>query len=71
MQIEVKQLSECQEYLTTVGTWIFEVFLNKRHKDLEVVLSWLRLHTQKDRVPYTEGRLRLSAKSALPSIDCR
>lgn len=53
MRIEVKQLSECPEYLTTVGTWIFKSFWNKRHKDPEVVLSWLRLHTQKDRVPYT------------------
>jgi len=53
MKIEVKQLAECQEHLTTVGTWIFEAFWNKRHKDPEVVLSWLRLHTQKDRVPYT------------------
>jgi len=53
MHFEVKQLSECQEYLTTVGTWIFEAFWSKRHRDPEVVLSWLRLHTQKDRVPYT------------------
>jgi GNAT superfamily N-acetyltransferase len=53
MKIEVKQLAECQEHLTTVGTWIFEAFWSKRHKDADVVLSWLRLHTQKDRVPYT------------------
>ena len=53
MKFEVKQLSECLECLTTVGTWIYEEWWNRRYNTPEVVLSWLRTHTRKDRVPYS------------------
>lgn len=53
MKIEVKQLSECPEHLTTVGTWIYQEWWSRRYKDPEVVLGWLREHTRKDQAPYT------------------
>jgi GNAT superfamily N-acetyltransferase len=53
MKIEIKQLAECLDHTTTVGTWIYEEWWSRRYKSADVVLSWLRLHTQKDRVPYT------------------
>jgi GNAT superfamily N-acetyltransferase len=53
MNIVVKQLSECPECLPTVGTGIYEAFWSRRHKSPEVVFSWLRMHTQKDKVPFT------------------
>ena len=53
MKIEIKQLSECPEYLITVGTWIYNEWWSRRYNTPEVVLSWLRMHTQLDRVPYT------------------
>jgi GNAT superfamily N-acetyltransferase len=53
MKLEVKQLSECPECLTTVGTWIYEEWWSKRYNTPEVVLSQLRTHTRKDLVPCT------------------
>ena len=53
MKIEVRQLSECPELLSTVGTWIYEQWWSKRYDSSEAVLSWLRKHTQKDKVPFT------------------
>jgi hypothetical protein len=53
MKIEVRQLSECPELLTAVGTWIYEQWWSKRYDSSEAVLSWLRKHTQKDKVPFT------------------
>jgi GNAT superfamily N-acetyltransferase len=53
MKLEVKQLSECPECLTTVGLWIYEQWWSKRYSTPEIVLSWLRMHTRKDLVPYT------------------
>lgn len=53
MNIELKQLSECPEHLTTVGDWIYGEWWSRRHNSPEVVYSLLRTHAQKDRVPYT------------------
>jgi len=50
---QVQQLSECPQYLETVGNWIFSQWWSRRHDSAEVVFAWLRGHTQKDRVPYT------------------
>jgi len=53
MELKAKQLSECPEHLMTVGRWIYHEWWSKRHDSSEVVLSWLRTHTQKDKVPFT------------------
>ena len=53
MKFEVKQLSECPQYLTTVGTWIYLEWWSRRYDNPEVVLSWLHTHTRRDLVPYT------------------
>ncbi len=53
MELKVRQLSDCMEHLLTVGTWIYREWWSKRYDSPEVVLSWLRTHTQKDTVPYT------------------
>jgi GNAT superfamily N-acetyltransferase len=53
MKLKVKQLSECPEYLETVGGWIYNEWWSKRYDSPEVVLSWLRKHTKRDSVPYT------------------
>src|SRR5262245_28236984 len=53
MRVEVRQLSECPEYLATVGTWIYDQWWSKRYDTPEVVLDWLRMHRQKDTVPFT------------------
>jgi GNAT superfamily N-acetyltransferase len=53
MTIEVKQLSECSEQLTTVGTWIYEQWWSRQHRSPEVVFDLLRTHRVKDKVPFT------------------
>ena len=53
MQPVVKQLSECPEHLTTVGTWIYDQWWSRRHPSAEVVFALLRTHTIRDRVPFT------------------
>jgi GNAT superfamily N-acetyltransferase len=53
MKLEAKQLSECPEHLTAVGTWIYEQWWSKRCNAPEVVFSQLREHITKDKVPYT------------------
>jgi GNAT superfamily N-acetyltransferase len=53
MKLEVKQLSECPEQLTTVGGWIYEQWWSRRCDAVEVVFSWLRAHNTKDKTPYT------------------
>ena len=53
MKLEAKQLSECPEHLTAVGTWIYEQWWSKRRNTPEVVFSQLREHITKDKVPYT------------------
>ena len=52
-KIEVKQLSECPEHMLAVGTWIYEEWWKKPNNTSEIVLSLLRTHTEKDRVPFT------------------
>jgi GNAT superfamily N-acetyltransferase len=53
MHIELKQLSECPEHLLAVGTWIYEEWWKKPNNSSEVVLSRLRTHAGKDKVPFT------------------
>ena len=53
MKLEVKQLSECPDHLTAVGTWIYEQWWSRKYNTPEVVFGWLREHTAKHRVPYT------------------
>src|SRR2546430_16586112 len=53
MTCQVEQLSECLQHLETVGNWIFDQWWSRRCDSAEVVLAWLRTHTQKDKVPYT------------------
>ena len=53
MQIQVKQLSECPEHLLAVGSWIYEQWWKRPNNSVEVVLRWLRCHTEKDKVPFT------------------
>jgi len=53
MTCQVQQLSECLQHLETVGNWIFYQWWSRRCDSAEVVLAWLRTHTQKDKVPYT------------------
>ena len=53
MKLEVKQLSECPEQLTAVGTWIHEQWWSKRHNTTDAIFSQLRTHRIKDKVPYT------------------
>src|SRR5437867_12169143 len=53
MTCQVQQLSECLQHLETVGNWIFYQWWSRRCDSAEVVLAWLRNHTQKDKVPYT------------------
>lgn len=53
MSLEIKQLSECPQLLTIVGTWIYEQWWRTPDNSPEVVLSLLRSHTQKDSVPFT------------------
>jgi GNAT superfamily N-acetyltransferase len=53
MDLEVKQLSECPEHLVTVGTWIYEQWWRTPNNTPEVVLSKIREHTGKDRIPFT------------------
>ena len=49
----LKQLSECPEHLTTVGTWIYDQWWSRRHPSPEVVFALLRTHMVRDRVPFT------------------
>ncbi len=53
MELQVKQLSECPEYLTAVGDWIYLEWWSRAHKSPEVVYNLLRTHTDKDQVPFT------------------
>ena len=53
MQIQLKQLAECPEQLLAVGNWIYEQWWKRPNNSVEVVLRWLRCHTEKDRVPFT------------------
>jgi len=53
MICEVLQLSDCTHHLETVGNWIFHQWWSRRYDSPEVVLGWLRTHTQKDKVPFT------------------
>ncbi len=53
MKIEVRQLSECPEHLTTVGGWIYHEWWFRVHKSPDVICDLLRTHTVKDRVPFT------------------
>jgi GNAT superfamily N-acetyltransferase len=53
MKIELKQLSECPESLTTVGDWIYHEWWFRAHKSPEAVYNFLRTHTAKDLVPFT------------------
>ena len=53
MTCQVQQLSECLQHLEAVGNWIFYQWWSRRCDSAEVVLDWLRTHTQKDKVPYT------------------
>jgi len=53
MQLELQQLSECPDHLTTVGTWIYEQWWSRRHPSPEVVFELLRTHTVRDEVPFT------------------
>ena len=53
MNITVKQLSECWEFVETVGLWIYNEWWSKRHNSPEVVFSWLRMHKEFNTVPYT------------------
>lgn len=53
MGIEVKQLSECPEHLTAVGTWIYEQWWRPKHDSPEVVFALLRTHVARDQVPFT------------------
>src|SRR5436309_13223951 len=56
MTCQVQQLSECvqhPQHLETVANWIFDQWWSRRCDSAEVVLAWLRSHTQKDKVPYT------------------
>jgi GNAT superfamily N-acetyltransferase len=53
VKLEIKQLSECPEQLTAVGTWIHEQWWSKRHDTPEAIFSELRAHLRKDKVPYT------------------
>ena len=39
--------------METVGNWIFHEWWSKRHDSAEVVFTWLRTHTQKDKIPFT------------------
>lgn len=53
MNVEVRQLSECPEFLCTVGTWMYEQWWSRRHDSPEVVYRLLRTHVHRDRVPLT------------------
>jgi len=53
MQIETRQLSECPEHLTAVGTWVWEQWWQRRTPTPELVIDLLRTHAAMDRVPYT------------------
>ena len=53
MTWQVQQLSECPQHVEAVGNWIFDQWWSRRHDSAEVVFTWLRTHTQKDKVPYT------------------
>ena len=53
MQLELKQLAECPEHLTEVGTWIYDQWWSRAHESAEVVLALLRTHRVRDRVPFT------------------
>src|SRR6266508_77339 len=53
MTCQVQQLSECVQHLETVANWIFDQWWSRRCDSAEVVLAWLRTHSQKDKVPYT------------------
>ncbi len=53
MELEVRQLSECPEYLSAVCDWIYHEWWSRAHKSPEVVYNLLRSHTVKDQVPFT------------------
>jgi GNAT superfamily N-acetyltransferase len=53
MKLELRQLSQCPEHLTAVGTWIYEQWWSRRHPLPEVVFELLRTHTVLDQVPFT------------------
>jgi len=53
MTCQVQQLSECPEHTEAVANWIFRQWWSRRHDSVEIVLGWLRTHTEKDKVPYT------------------
>ncbi len=53
MRIETKQLSECPEHLTAVGSWVWEQWWQRRAPAPAFVIDMLRTHAAFDRVPYT------------------
>ena len=53
MRIETRQLSECPEHLTTVGSWVWEQWWQRRTPAPALVIDLLRTHSTFDRVPYT------------------
>ncbi len=53
MEIALKQLSECPEYLETVALWMYKQWWSKRCDSPEIVLSQLRAHKTLDAVPYS------------------
>jgi hypothetical protein len=53
MRLDLKQLSECPEHLTAVGTWIYDQWWSRSHQSPEVVFALLRAHSVRDRVPFT------------------
>ncbi|MBL0218892.1 MAG: GNAT family N-acetyltransferase [Myxococcales bacterium] len=53
MQVEIRQLSECPEHLTTVGTWLWEQWWHRRTPTPALVIDLLRTRAAFDRVPYT------------------
>lgn len=53
MQLVTRQLAECPEHLTTVGTWVWEQWWQRRTPTPAHVIDLLRAHAAPDRVPYT------------------
>lgn len=53
MRIETRQLSECPEHLTAVGSWVWEQWWQRRTPTPALVIDLLRAHATFDRVPYT------------------
>ncbi len=57
MRIETRQLADCPEQLTTVGSWVWEQWWQRRTPTPAHVIELLRTHAAIDRVPYTVGGL--------------